>query len=323
MTIRVVQVGYGSVGTRRAELVDADPRAMIVAVADPDPAARQRARERFGDTARIDTTLAALLGATSPDAVVISSPNAAHAPDALAALAAGADVLVEKPLSPTASTTSAVVAAAAEAGRVLKLGANHMYFPAVLEVLRRVAARDIGRLSRIRVWIGHGRYHELPAWFRSPTLAGGGTLLDNGSHAVLLAHRLLALDGDRIATAKCTFEYRDPPPAVDCAARCDALSTSGRPIEIESTWVAQSGYRFEVEVSGDSGRLHIDGPASLRHATAEGALAPVVVPERGPSWRLDTQDFLQAVATRATPEYGGADALAVADVFEQGYRPAP
>ena len=86
----------------------------LVAVADPRPdAARRLAPDGTLTFSQVDD----LLAGSSPDVVHVCVPLAEHVAVARACLAAGAHVLVEKPLAPSAPETRALLAEAAAAGR--------------------------------------------------------------------------------------------------------------------------------------------------------------------------------------------------------------
>ena len=102
----------------------------LAAVADPDP----RAGARF-------PSLTALLDATPVDVVHVCTPTDSHEALVGEALAAGAHVLVEKPLAPDAETTARLLEAAREAGRLLCPVHQYLFQPGVLrapEALRRI-----------------------------------------------------------------------------------------------------------------------------------------------------------------------------------------
>lgn len=318
MTIRILQIGYGGVGRRRCELLDADPRTTIIGVADNNAAARKAATERFPD-ARIDADHSLLLRELQPDAVVVSTPNTLHAPCALAALEAGSHVLVEKPFATTLADARALAQAATDRSRVLKLGANHMYFPAVTATLAHVATGALGDLQAISVRVGHGRYHELPAWFRDPALAGGGTLMDNGSHAVLLVAHLLDFDGDEVADMTCHLDYAEPQPSVEAAARCVGISRRGREIAIDSTWVDSDGYVFEVLVEGTLGSVRIENPGRAIAVNSKGESQTLEVDESAHSWLLDTVDFIDAIHHDRPAKYAGREGVSATYIHALSY----
>lgn len=117
-TLNCGVVGAGVFGGYHAQQYARLPGARLAAVFDPQ---RERAEALGGPLgAAAFTDLAAFLGAV--DAVSITSPATTHAPAALAALAAGKAVYVEKPLATTVEDADALVARARAAGLPLAVG---------------------------------------------------------------------------------------------------------------------------------------------------------------------------------------------------------
>lgn len=98
----------------------------------------------------------------SLDAVVIATPIPSHAELALAALAAGRHVFVEKPLATEPADARRVTDAGAAAGRRLFVGHTFLFDPAV-EVLRAIV--DPGSVTAVRTrWLKWGTFDEPLAW---------------------------------------------------------------------------------------------------------------------------------------------------------------
>lgn len=92
-----------------------------------------------------------------------------HARMTIAALAAGANVLVEKPLAGSTVEGAAIIAAAAQAKRFVAVGFQDIYEPVAQELKRRLVAGEIGRVRRVRFL---GLWPRPPAYFRRNGWAG-------------------------------------------------------------------------------------------------------------------------------------------------------
>src|SRR5690606_15333614 len=116
--LRCVLVGTGAVAHLHAAAVAAHPHARLVAVADLSAeradafAAQHGVPASYGDYDR-------MLATERPDVVLICTPPAPHREQALAAFAAGAHVIVEKPPAPSLDELDDMRAAAAAADRQL------------------------------------------------------------------------------------------------------------------------------------------------------------------------------------------------------------
>ena len=146
--LRAGVVGLGMMGRNHVrvwdELVD---EAELVAVADPDPVALKRATA--GRRARAFDDVERMVAEEELDLVSIVAPTSQHLPVALAALRAGAHVLVEKPIAATREEALQMVAAAEAAGRMLTVGHIERFNPAIRELHRRLAAGELGRIFQI------------------------------------------------------------------------------------------------------------------------------------------------------------------------------
>ena len=118
------------------------------------------------------------------DLVDIATPNAAHAPAAVAALRAGCHVYCEKPLAPTPREVRRLVRARDRAGKRLMTG-QHLRFEGKHAALKRFA--DAGVLGEMYYARASAlRRRGAPGWgaFLTKRLSGGGPLIDIGVHVL-------------------------------------------------------------------------------------------------------------------------------------------
>jgi predicted dehydrogenase len=118
------------------------------------------------------------LAAAGVRAVSISTPAATHAELARAAIALGLAVVVDKPFALDAAAAREVAAAARDTGVPLSVYQNRRWDSDLLTVR---ALTDAGGLGEVRRF--ESRFERF-APDRQPPAAGGGTLLDFGSHLV-------------------------------------------------------------------------------------------------------------------------------------------
>jgi predicted dehydrogenase len=114
-------------------------------------------------------------------AALICTPHDRHLDDALAALAAGRHVLVEKPLARTLEEADRMIEAAARAGRVLMTAENFRFMPAFRWVRGALDAGLLGAPRELHLVARGWRRHA--GWRLTPG-AGGGALIDGGIHYV-------------------------------------------------------------------------------------------------------------------------------------------
>ena len=133
--LRLAVVGAGHMGKFHAQAIAERDDAALVAVCDVDAARAARLAEAHG--ARAETDVAALAGAV--DAAVLAASTSVHRDVALALMASGIAVLIEKPLAATAAEAHALADAARQTGAVAQVGHILRFDP----VTRAIAGRDL------------------------------------------------------------------------------------------------------------------------------------------------------------------------------------
>jgi predicted dehydrogenase len=213
-----------------------------------------------------------LLADPAIDVVHICTPNAQHAAQTLAVIAAGKHVVCEKPLTLTVADAERLVAAAREAKVTATVPFAYRFHPMVREARARVQGGETGRLFSI-----HGSY--LQDWllteaddnWRVDAEAGGASraFADIGSHLVDLIE---FVTGDRItrvaATKRTFFGSRPNHPAVTNEdAVAVALETAGGALGtlLVSQVAPGRKNRLHLEIAGSAESIGFDqeNPESL------------------------------------------------------------
>jgi 1,5-anhydro-D-fructose reductase (1,5-anhydro-D-mannitol-forming) len=183
------KLGWGLIGAStivREWMIDAiraQPGNDVVGVMSSD-AQRGAAFAAEHGIAKSWTSISDALADSAVDAVYISTTNELHAPQAIAAAAAGKHVLCEKPLAMNLADARGIVDACAMAGVVL--GTNHHLRNAASHQAIRQLVRDgaIGRPLFARVFHAVNLPQHLRGWRISKPEAGGGVVLDITVHDV-------------------------------------------------------------------------------------------------------------------------------------------
>ncbi len=172
--------------------------ARLVGVACSSPTSAEAARDRLG-LARAYRSVDALLADPDVDVVHVCTPNQTHVELAAAVLAAGKDVVCEKPLATSADAAYRLVELAAASGRLAVVPFVYRFHPMVREARSRVRSGDSGRLFSVQ-----GSY--LQDWLLDPSdddwrvdIRHGGpsrAFADIGSH---LCDLIEFVTGDPIA----------------------------------------------------------------------------------------------------------------------------
>lgn len=132
--LRVAVVGAGVFGRNHLrvyrELEEAGVDVQLVAVVDRDASAARAAAEKFGIPAF--ESIEACLAAAKLDAASICVPTVAHADAAASLLAAGLDLLIEKPLAANLEDADRILSLAFENNRIVQTGHLERFNPAVI-----------------------------------------------------------------------------------------------------------------------------------------------------------------------------------------------
>lgn len=177
-------LGVGWIGRNRMEAIAKAKAGEIVYISDPQEANATEALQA-APQARPVASLPDLLG-EEIDGVVIATPSALHAGQAIAALQAGKAVFCQKPLGRNRQETEQVVAAARAAGKLLGVDLSYRYIKAMQQVYRLVQSGELGDIYAVELTF-HNAYGPDKPWFYDPTLSGGGCVIDLGVHLVDLA----------------------------------------------------------------------------------------------------------------------------------------
>jgi UDP-N-acetylglucosamine 3-dehydrogenase len=145
--VRVAVVGVGLMGMQHAEAYARNPLCELVGVADVREDAARAASERFGVSSYPDTE--SMLADCGVDAVSVCTSDEAHVEPALACLAAGKHVLLEKPIATTIDDADLIIDAADRAGVSLLIGQIVRFDPRYALVKQRVDAGELGELAAV------------------------------------------------------------------------------------------------------------------------------------------------------------------------------
>ncbi|MFC5497671.1 Gfo/Idh/MocA family protein [Caenimonas terrae] len=179
--LRLAVAGLGAIGRAHVQRVLASGDCTLVAVTDPAPAAQAAAREAG---VPLFEQLEAMLDASKPDGVILATPTPLHVAGALACIARGIPVLVEKPVADTQEGAQRLAQAEA-ASRVPVLVGHHRRYSPALEAARAVI--DGGRLGRLTAFQGSATFRKPDAYFTEAPWRcrrGGGPILVNLVHEV-------------------------------------------------------------------------------------------------------------------------------------------
>jgi predicted dehydrogenase len=175
---QVAVVGFGNAGrTFHTRLVEAEPGLRLHTVVSSRPGEVTAAHP----DARVVADLEQALADPAIGLVVLATPDALHAEQALAALDAGKAVVVDKPFALTRADAAGVVARARERGLFLSVFHNRRWDADFLALKAEMASGRLGRVVTIETRYDRHRPEVKDRWREGP---GGGVWLDLGPHLI-------------------------------------------------------------------------------------------------------------------------------------------
>ncbi|MCX5659350.1 MAG: Gfo/Idh/MocA family oxidoreductase [Planctomycetota bacterium] len=187
--LRYAFIGAGGIAGAHMSYLAKMPDVELVALADVNEASMARHAETYKiPKANCFTDYKQMLAKIGPEAVSVCTPNGLHAPNTIAALNAGAAVLVEKPLAMNAKEGQAMLDAAKKNNQKLVIGFQYRFGPNSTFLRKAVAAGKFGEIMYTKCQALRRR--GIPNWgvFGRKDLQGGGPMIDIGVHILEVAH---------------------------------------------------------------------------------------------------------------------------------------
>ncbi|WFU11659.1 Gfo/Idh/MocA family oxidoreductase (plasmid) [Rhizobium sp. CB3090] len=238
---RVGFLGVGWIGRHRMQAMLESGMVEATAICDPSPEMAMEAQKLAPD-ALIVPSLDALLD-LSLDGLVIATPSALHAQQAIEAAQRGVAVFCQKPLGRTRSEVEAVVDAARAADRLLCIDLSYRHTAGMRLVRELVRSEAIGRVFAADLTF-HNAYGPDKAWFYDKALSGGGCVMDLGIHLADLA--LWTLDHPQVDAVESTL-FREGRPVspesgeVEDFAAATITLTTGVVVRLICSWRLHAG----------------------------------------------------------------------------------
>jgi predicted dehydrogenase len=235
--------------------------------------------------------------------------------------------LIEKPAGRSVAEIDELIDAARRHRRLVRVGFNHRYHPALRKARELFEAGELGDLMFVRGRYGHGgRPGYDKEWRADPVRSGGGELIDQGVHLVDLSQWFL---GEFAVVDGFAHTYFWQMPVDDNAFL--VLRTARKQVAFLHVSCTEWKNLFSFEIYGTRAKLHVEG---LGGSYGVERLAFYrMLPEMGPpetstweyprgdqSWALEFAEFLEDIRLEREPAAGLAAARAALAVVEEVYR---
>ncbi|HEY0002679.1 MAG TPA: Gfo/Idh/MocA family oxidoreductase [Actinoplanes sp.] len=252
--------GHGRSHRLRIGQLAAEGRVRPVGLADVRPL---EADPPVPDGVGVFTDHRELLATTKPDVVIICTPPHTHLPIALDALAAGADLLLEKPPVASLAEHRTLVSAVADAGRACQVGFQALGSTAWAQF--RDALPGLGPLTGITAaasWKRDDPYYARAPWAGRRIVEGrpviDGSLVNPLAHAVMQALASAATVGAGRPRTLVVERYRTRPIEVDDTAFARVIFDGGLQLVVAVTLAGEDFIAGEIEATGTGSRALLE-----------------------------------------------------------------
>ena len=291
-----------------------------------DPAADAREKAKTIVRAPIFADAKDIIDNPDIDAIVICAPTGVHADLSTAALNAGKHIFVEKPIAASASDAQRVVDAALGTGLTAMVGYSRRLHPLYRQAMKLISNNELGAIHAVHSAFTEPIGSSEMAGWRETRAAGGGVLLDLGSHHFDLMRWFLA---DEVASVECSAESDR---AEGHTARVSM--TMKRGATVQSFFSYRTGRADYLQFIGERGTLMLDrhrSALSLRvsrrwgYGTRDKRVMPdapiakwrarrLTSPSYEPSYANALESFARSIRGEPTPDCSLADAVKSLDI---------
>jgi UDP-N-acetyl-2-amino-2-deoxyglucuronate dehydrogenase len=262
-------LGCGVIGPHHARAIAGLQSAELVAVADVVPELAEKLAGEYGCSPY--GGLEKMLSGVDIDAVCVCTPSGMHAEDAVTALEAGKDVVIEKPVDVTLKAADRLLDVQRATERKVAVVSQHRFDAATRAVHEALGRGEFGRLTsgsaEVRWWRSQS-YYDSGGWRGTWELDGGGVLINQAIHSIDLLHWLMgSVDEVTAYTGLLAHERIE----VEDTAVAILKFANGALGTIVATTAAYPGLTATIAVHGDRGSAVIDDD-ELRyfHVAGEG-----------------------------------------------------
>ena len=331
-TLSIGIVGAGLIGDAHASAIAELNDQKVVAIAEPVDTQREALAAKYA-IPRAYRSWEELVADDSIDIVYIGAPNHLHLPIAVAAMSSGKHVVCEKPLARNVAEGRAMVEASERTGRKLFIALNHRFWAPNQRVKQLIDAGEIGKpFLAVSTFIGNefARMDDPANWKGTREKAGGGVVIDNGTHMIDLLRWWL---GDAIAvTARCGRLAISAANKEEDTAALAIEFKNGALAELSLTFGARysawpkgfCGAAIRTEIFGLDGALKVgnDG-ASLQYINKGNPATALEASEITTGLPYVQQaHFAACVRGEAQPIVTARDGLAALEIVEAAYKSA-
>ncbi len=238
------------------------------------------------------------------------------------ALDRGMHVFSEKPPGRTVEDVEVMQKSEKASGKVLKFGFNHRFHYAIMEAKAMIDSGRFGKILWARGTYGKAGGNQFVGnWRSDKNLSGGGILMDQGIHMLDLLRYFL---GDFIETKSFVENLYWKETDLEDNAFALLKSREGKVAMVHSS-ATQWRHKFHLDLYMEDGYITIDGILSSTRSYGEECITfakkefedetsafgkpreQKIYFDKDDSWKLEVEDFYEAVANGASVRNGTSD----------------
>lgn len=317
-------IGMGYAGRQQLQAAETIPSLRIVAAADP----LLTETSFLAHDVKLYQDWQDLLQDEAVEAVSICLPHHLHTSVATAALQAGKDVLIEKPLAANAGEARAIQQMAEQHRRSLMVEMTHRFYPPIRAARDLIQSGRLGQIFAIEDRVVEPVSERIAPWLTQRQLAGGGVALTNGIH---MLDRVAFVCGQPLRFVGGVAGWSQRLGDVEDTAALQLALADGTPVQILAAWPrGKSRIDDELTVYGTQGTLRVWAWRGWRFEPAGS------VPEDHESYPADLDllarvrvgmkaaltEFGTAILDGRPPEPSAAPIIAAQEILDQFYQSA-
>lgn len=254
---RFAIVGCGSIGRRHIAVLDAEENAEIAAICDIDEHAAREQSELY-DSIPYFTDYQQMLAEVDADVINVVTPHHLHCEQAIQAMEAGFDTLVEKPMALTVEDCEKMNEASQRTGKKLWVVKQNRHNVPVKLAKDAIDKGMLGKIFMIKcdvLWNRYQGYYDDSVW-RGNLALEGGALFTQASHFIDL---LIWWCGD-VVGAQCHAETQNHNIETEDSGVAILNFSSGTIGSLVwTTCVYNKNYEGSVTIIGERGTIKIGG----------------------------------------------------------------
>ncbi len=325
--LRFAVIGAGVIGAVHTHALTNLDTVDLVAIADLDESKAAAMAAKYG-VPDFTSDVDALLHRADLDAVTVCTPSGLHADIAVAALAAGKHVVVEKPIDITMAAADRIIAAEESSGKKVAVVSQHRFDRSTEKVMAAVKAGNFGTITSAiasHAWWRGQTYYDSGDWRGTWSMDGGGAIMNQTVHTINLMVTMLGTPVEVFAYTACLAHDRIE---VEDTAVAVVKFSSGALGVIHGTTAAYPGLDASLRIFGSKGSAIISNDELTFFHQNAGDAPEVLMPDAanppnqvtdedkltpadqalGKGHQAQLADFVDAVRTGGPVRVGTAEA---------------